>query len=556
MKKEIEKMKKKKKIIAIVIVLIMGLSLVAACGGGDSGPAQQAPPQPGQGSGSGSGSTVVGQEGAVVGGGEPVPDDAVYAESLDVITEGTALAVLNPFNAATNTTTTQQVFIMIYDRLVNNLGEGNFGPSLATSWDPGDFRTIRMTLRDDVYFHNGEKFTAEDIEATIIASREGVGSQSHDIWRVVESVRVLSPTEIEFTLNAVNVDFFTSISHPHASILNKSAIESGTERDFWIGTGAFSVRSFSSNEYAAMERNENYWGDVPRTKNITFRNIPEMSTRTIMLQTGEVQISMGTPADDVPMFAADPNYSVFELISNNPHYISFNMNDPVTGDHNFRMAVAHAVNLDELAMAGAGAFAVGAQDGSLYGLFSEFRNTDIPKVPHDPDKAREFLAASNYTGEPIEISTGSISTVARAAEMLQEQLQRVGINTTVNVMDLAGFMSYASYRDNQSQMTVYILPTTLSASHMRNAFFPGSGLNRASYNNPEIASLLDMAPTITDLNARRDHYLRLQEIVAEDMPYIMAFWRLQTLVVADGVGGVILSPMAFHDLRNAYMVVG
>jgi peptide/nickel transport system substrate-binding protein len=545
-------MKKSRKLIALAVSLIMCLSLVAACAPATPAPGgTPATPPPGV----PESIDVIGPGGAVIGGGGHVEEGAVFADYIEVIGEASAFSVLNPFLPASNSPACIQVFIMIYDRLIDNLGEGVFGPSLAVSWYTDDYQTIVMNLRDNVYFHNGERFTADDVVATVMAAREGIGSMAHDLWRSVYTVSVISPLAVEFVLTSVNVDFFFDISLAHASILNGRAIAEGTESGMWIGTGAFYVESFSSNNYATLIRNNNYWGEPPITRMITFRDIPELSARTIMLQNGESHIALNVAVEDVALFADDPQFTVHTYFANNPSYISFNMNDPIAGDINFRRAVAHAINRADLAMAGAGAFAAPATDGNFYGFYTEFRHLNIPILPFDLDKARAYLEASSWSGEVIEISS-AIVTHIRTAEMLQTQLAQIGLQTSVNSMDVAGFTAFATYRDNRSVMATYVMPTTLSASSIRNAFLPGSALNRASYNNPEVTELLLRGPTVTDLEERIALYHRIQELVAEDIPYIHTFNRLHTVVAVSGLGGIVLSPVMHHDLRYAYMIIG
>ena len=484
---------------------------------------------------------------------EEVEEGAQFAEEMYIITDGTAMAVINPFSPATSTTASRWLFVMIYDRLVYNLGDGNYGPALALTWETDDFQTITMTLRDEVYFHNGDRFTANDVVATVEAAQEGLGSQAHDIWRSVNTVTAIDPLTVEFVLHEVDVDFLFNISQPHGGILNSNGLAAGTEEGLWVGTGAFTIGSFSSNDAVTFVRNDDYWGEIPPTQRITMLTIPEPATRTIMMMGGEADISTTPPADDFPLIEASPDFVVFHFETNNPHYISFNMNAPIMSDLNFRRAVAHALYGPHIVMAahgGRGWF----PDSNLFGEHSEFRNPNIPAFPHDLVRAREYLEASDWNGEVIEIAT-AIPTNVRLAEMISLQLLEIGLVTTINVMDVAGFTAYATYHNNQSQMTVYVYPTTLSAAHMRNAFFPGSALNRASFNNPYVTELLERAAATVDTDERRALYMYAQEIVSAYTAYIPIFMDNPGMQVAVGVGGIRNRPDINHDFRYIFRVI-
>jgi peptide/nickel transport system substrate-binding protein len=478
-----------------------------------------------------------------------------YAQALYIITDGTALAVVNPFSPATSTPASRWLFIMIYDRLVDNLGDGIYGPALATSWETDDHQTFTMTLREDVYFHNGAPFTADDVVATVAAAAEGVGSQAHDAWRSVNEVTALDAHTVRFVLHSVDVEFFFNLSQPHAAILSADAIAVGSPEALWAGTGAFSVHSFSSNDVTVLARNDNYWGEVPPTPRITLLTVPEVATRTIMMLGGEAHVVTSVAPDDIPMFREDRNFNVTPIENNNhAQYIAFNMNAPIMEDINFRKAIAHAIYGPDIIIAANGPNSGINPDANMFGQNSEFRNNNFPAREHDLDRARAYLEASVWDGEVIEIAT-AIPTHIRMAEMIQIQLRAIGLETTINVMDVAGFTAYATYRDNQSQMMVYILPTTLSAIHIRNAFFPGSALNRASFNNPYATELMERASTIFDVDERRELYMYIQEVVTEYVAYIPIYVHHPVIISATGFGGMRLCPVGNHDWRYIYKSV-
>jgi len=537
-------MKKTKKLIALAIVLVMCLSLFAACTPSTpadpvaptapTGPGDTAPPPPPP---------------------DPPPADGNFANAIDIIVDNNNIAVLDPFNPAANQASTNWVFTMIYDRLLNIAGEGQFDPGLATSWHTDDYQTFTLTLRDDVVFHNGDPLTAEDVRWTVEASRDGIGSQARDQWLPIETVNVLGTHEIQFVLGDVNVDFWFNLAMPMAGILNQRAIAADPENGSWIGTGAFSVERFVSGDYVVLSRNDNWWNtdrDVI-TEQVTMRFVPEVAARAIMLQNLESQLSFGTGAEDTPPFQASPDFEVRPLIFNNPQGISFNMQHPITGCWYFRMAVAHAMDRDEIAMVAAGEWAWGEyRSGTLWGYESEFRNDTIPQIPFDLDLARYYLERSVYNGETIEIATAIVTNI-RASQAFQAQMADIGINIEINDMDSASLSAWMRYGNEDKQMSFFNSAMSMNAGSVRHIYYPGGGQNRGSYNNPEITQMLDEARSMTDVNQRRNQYMEIQRIIAEDPPIINVFWRVNAVVSAAGVGGFTLPSDHHHiDLRGIF----
>ena len=561
-------MKRKSKIVALILSLAMCLSLLAACGdksdtsagtsappsgntGGSAGTGTAAPPSVAPGSGNTSGNSGQALEEPA-----PVEPEIRFAEHLDVNTDTNAIGTLNPFAPPANNTSTNWTFIMIYDRLVFRNLEGSYDPELATEWHTDDYKTYTFKLRDDVVFHNGDKFTADDVIWTVEAARQGVGSAAYENWRPVETVRAIDPYTVEFVLSSVNVDFLANLSAPYCGIVNKRAMTEDPELGTVVGTGAFSVTDFSPNNYVKVARNDNYWGEIPITKTMTLMFIPEIGTRAIMMQNGEIQISFGIGAEDIYLFQQDSeHFDVFPQIMGNPQCLQFVMIDKFGSDRNFRMAVMHAIDRAEIAKVAAGDWAAPETQGTLWGYATEFRNNDIPIIPYDLDLAKDYLEKSIYKGEEIEISGGGTTNIA-AAEILQIQLAKIGIKSWINGFDTPGFGAYANSPEFASTLILTPYMTSLSASSLRSAFHPDSSTNRCKYNNPVITQMFDEAGTITDYETRKAHYMKIQEIIAEDPPGVNIFWRLNGIVSAKGVGGVSIPPDHHRtDLRYAYMVI-
>ena len=556
-------MKKCKRAVALIISLVMCLVLAAACGNSGSSPTSESAPESSPAfspasSPPATASTTPAPPQMV----EPPPKapDIVFADHIDVILDNN-IGVINPFSPAANNTPTNWAFILIFDRLLNrNDDTGEYEPALATSWTTADYQTFVLDLREDVYFHNGDHFTAHDVVYTVELSREiGAASQGAAQWAPVNAVTALSDYRVEFVLNFVYFDFYFNLSTTSACILNKRAIEANLETGTWVGTGAYEVAEFVSNDYVKLARNDRFWDDrlIITTPNLTLRYIPEMATRTTRMETGESQLSFGTSSEDLSIFRnKSDDYEVFQLKFNNPQGLSFNMNDPITSDWNFRMAVMYAMDKDDIAFFAAADGAEGDYiSGTIWGNRTEFRNDDIPVIPHNIDKAKEHLAMSVYDGEEVELAA-AIPTNISAAQALQQQLKVVGINTRIAEYDSPGLSAYMFDPNSGSQMIFLAVAFTLSSASFRNIFYPNGSQNRMWYNNPVITQMIDEVAAMLDRDEREAHFRKMQEIIAEDPPYVTVFWRINGIVAARGVGG--LKMPADHmstDLRQIYWIL-
>src|SRR5690606_16487805 len=93
----------------------------------------------------------------------------------------------------------------VYDTLIVRQGIDQFGPGLATSWAYADGnRKLVFTLRSGVHFSDGAVFDAAAVKQNLARGRAATASPWADVYRAIDSVRVLSPTQIELSLTASN----------------------------------------------------------------------------------------------------------------------------------------------------------------------------------------------------------------------------------------------------------------------------------------------------------------------------------------------------------------
>ena len=173
-------MKKVKCILSVLLALVMVFGL-AACGNtpANNTPANNTPAN--------NGSSA-----------EPK-----YKEEITVVMES-AVPTTDRFKAGTETTVAQRLWLVLFDRLIDKV-DGKFVPMLATEWHTDDSKVFTFKLRDDVVFHNGEKFKADDVVYTYERAKTAVGANIYSLFaRYIDKIEAVSDYELKITLNAVN----------------------------------------------------------------------------------------------------------------------------------------------------------------------------------------------------------------------------------------------------------------------------------------------------------------------------------------------------------------
>ena len=562
-----------KKWIFKLVCVLLALIMLAGCGGsstGSSGSTSGSSGSSGGSSGSSGGSSTPSGGGggttsspgtigsaSSTGGSEAMaalPENANLAEHIDIILNETQLTVINPMLLAGSGGPSSWTYTMIYDNLLEKTGPGKVGPRLAYEYSTDDYKTFIFKLRDDVYWHNGDHFTADDVIWFINLVKATPTSQGYSLWNRVETMNAPDPYTVEITLHEMYVDFYNSVAG--AAILNRRSYEANPNEPGWamVGTGPFKVTAFSSNDYATLERNDDYWGEAPPTKSVTFWTIPEMSTRIVMLQNKEAQVSFQMTPEDLDILDADPDYQVFPVMINEPVIIGFNdQGDAIMKDLNFRLAVAHALNYDDVAMVALGSWARAPWDGNFWGPDTEYRLEGLPTWTYDPALAKEYLAKSVYKGETIDLITTSAHNI-RASELIQLNLEAVGIKINVIQTDHAGLVSaLAPGPDSKAQMHLFSMAMQHTMSNVLAGGFTSPTNNRLNYANPYVYNLENVYNATPDTEKRKAMAVELQEFFHETVPAIPAFWRVQAVVAVKGIGGITLSSNQFdHNMRGIY----
>ena len=196
-------MKRTTKILSLILALMLVTALFAGCGGGQQQQQPQNDPKPAESTPTPQGND---QE-VIISGDHELTEETKYADDLTLGISDVG-PLYNPLNPASVGGGLSYALCMMYDNLLARQVGGGYGPELATEWYANDdFTAWTVKLRDDVYFHNGEKFTADDVQFTVEINQTTPGAVGSTKWAPVESVEVVSDTECIFHMKAKNVDF-------------------------------------------------------------------------------------------------------------------------------------------------------------------------------------------------------------------------------------------------------------------------------------------------------------------------------------------------------------
>lgn len=243
-------------------------------------------------------------------------------------------ADISGFNNTANTNTEDQhVYFAIYDGLYVYDENCNSTPQLAQEEIIVSDTERQYKIVEGAKFSDGSEITAADVAASVNAGIEsGIGGA---LFKPVESVSVVDDYTISIKTAYAYPQLTLALAHPLCRILPASFLEAvKADPNLWsdpICSGAYKVKSRTIGTAIELIPNEYYWDAETAAKNdsLTFKIIPEASTRTIMVQTGEADMCVDFSATDIPVAEADTNVTIYTHPSARMHYIFLNYRNPL-----------------------------------------------------------------------------------------------------------------------------------------------------------------------------------------------------------------------------------
>jgi peptide/nickel transport system substrate-binding protein len=337
-----------------------------------------------------------------------------------------------------------------------------FVPWLAESWENVNETTWRMKLREGVTFHNGEPFTADAVvwtyERIYTASREQFITFNQ--WTFIAEINVISDYEVEFVTANPDPAFLSRISGTGCGVQAPVAGRAMTPETYVpIGTGPYQFVSYVRDDALVMKANESWFKGAPVIETVTWRSVPEASTRVASLLTGEADLISAVPFQDWARINANDGTSVTQYLTTQVMMLAMragaNAQYPdyagPTENPLIRQAIKYALDRETI---------VDVIDGLGIPTLSRITPPTLGWDPemyeqtgeYDPERARELLAEAGYAGEELTFHSSSSWINQRAlAEVITAMLQEVGLNVNLILMDTPTFREqiYFPYRNEE-----------------------------------------------------------------------------------------------------------
>ena len=449
----------------------------------------------------------------------------------------------------------RNLFTLLWNGLVRYDETMQVQPDLAEKWEIVDPKTFVFTLRKGVKFHNGRELTAEDVKFSI-ERVQNPDTKSRYVSSVekIGSVDVVDTNTVKLNLSQPNV-----IQHHElvdVKIVPKEAAADLNAKP--VGTGPYQFAEFVPGDHVTLKRFDGYWQQpFPNPTEFTIKIVKDDTSLYNAFKAGQFDLIWQLRFEDTQdTEASNDLWVISPKISGNSMILQVDCSQPPFDNKLARQALLYAT--DKETIFDLAYFKLGwlsPTNSSLVPNHWAF-NSSLTTYPYDIQKAKELFKAAGVT-DGYTIRYNTISGLWRSwivqGEILERSLRECGIKLEVRPVDLA---EWSALRAPGKQY-----PNLVNPNGNERAWDPAEQLkgfrcqesrSRVYYCNREVDALMDQGLAETDQEKRKAIYAKVQEIVAEDVPWITthhrplnhAAWNHIKGVFVDGQGDLHLDKLS------------
>jgi peptide/nickel transport system substrate-binding protein len=445
---------------------------------------------------------------------------------------------------------------LVFDRLVTYDNALNPQPQLAESWDVGgDYKRIKLNLRQGVQWHSGREFTSDDVKYNLLRVRDrtiGAGTfvnQSNwftsidtpDKYTVILGSDEPRPLVFDF------LEFF--------NLVDKTTVEGPDGKTKAVGTGPFSFVEWAQGDHVSFARNQNYWqSGRPYLDGIKVSVIRDQAAMVAQLEAGALDAVKSPPLNDFVRLQADPKYQALVHPNGGLFYlVGVNVQNPPLDNKKVRQALSFALDRKRFV------------DSILLGIG---RPQSLPWPPSSPaynagkdsfftfdlDKARALLATAGVTNLAIDIVLSNSQDGTSLAQIYQADLAKIGVTLNIKPMESAAWLDQVNNRKYNgvywsSAARTNLLPgTMLSSSRGTDPLNNNSGFKSDAY-----TQLINAATSEPDAVKQKQIYGQINDLFLDEVFFMSVSPNPPTALARSTVHGITASSLGGFDYADVWL---
>lgn len=454
---------------------------------------------------------------------------------------------------------------LLFNGLTTLDERGAVVPDLATRWEISeDGRVYTFYLRDDVRWHDGAPFTADDVIYTIGLMQSPDFSWApwlSSLWQSVQVEKVDDYT-VRFTLDEPFTPFLdhTTIGILPAHLWSRYQVSELNNAQLNIrpvGTGPWQLVQIDA-EHARLEPNPFYRGPLPFLGALEFRFYPDMGRLFAAFERDEVNAIGHIFPDDVRSALRLRNLNLFSSVLPGYTLVYLNQNSanvPFLQDRTIRQALLLALDRQKLvdeALQGQGVVAHSPIQPDSWA-----HDASVTQYPYDPDRARALLDSAGWIdtdgdgvrdkdGKPLEFTLLTTDATDQMAlgQNIARQWGAIGVRLVPQAITFAGLVAdHLSTHNYDAALVSWELSGDPDPYPLWHSTEIEGGQNYGLWNNRQADETMEAARRTSDVNQRIDLLKDFQALFAEEVPALLLYHPVYSFGVHDKVRGVTISKL-------------
>ena len=338
-----------------------------------------------------------------------------------------------------------EINLLLFNGLTAHDADDNIVPGLAEKWEyDAETCTYTFHIRDGIQWHDGEKFTADDVKFTIEAIMDPEnGSENAPNYEDVEEITVIDDSTVSFRLSEPNVAF---LEYMTMAILPKHLLEGENmqESDFFrapVGTGPYKLESWDEGQSIVLVKNEDYYLGAPKIDKVIFKIVPDDNAQAMQLESGELDLALLDPKN-AQNFKEKDGFTCYDMTTADYRGILFNFaNDYWTKNRDIIPAVCYSIDRQAIidsVLLGEGMAAYSPLQRNIY------NNENVEHYDYNPEKAKELLKEAGVADGSLKLTIlcDTDEVRVKTAQIIQAYLKEVGIDSEVTSFEQALWNTY------------------------------------------------------------------------------------------------------------------
>ncbi len=461
---------------------------------------------------------------------------AANSQSLHY-TERNAIGPLNPYSQITVRSNAERLYSLMYEGLLRyDHNRLEFRTVLARGFDDLGGNRVRIQLRNDVRWHDGERFTARDVVFTYNYIMQMAASETIRAWynSALTDVSATSDYTVEFTFNSNITDYRLFLD---AWIIPRHLFDADTMQPLSqqesltrqpVGTGHFKFGSRNMGGAINMAKNEQHYVANPFLVNVDMQRTPDIDTRITLLRVESTDLLIDLPPARIEEMEATENIRLEPYQSYSIITMGFNLERTALQDQRLRHAIIYGTNRQQMMerwYAGRGELLAGpfTQGAPNY-------DPELTPFEYNTSYAMELLQESGYNNIELDLLVRQVDDAGERAlqnvtQDFVEMMAEIGIR--INVINrVQDDFERDLYYDKNFDLTLVSWtfdPVYDITPLFHSDFAFAGGPNVVSYTNEEVDSLFERYQRTNDSSRRTQLMNNIQSIIAEDAPYMFMF---------------------------------